>query len=248
MATQLLIYERATTVSRRLHGDRSVRSTNDYNFAKAVNSVPLMEAEFALAAAEFAIVFAGVDDDLVPVTLLGVRDGENLFVDGSGQWLGKYIPAFIRRYPFVFSSVDNGQNFTLCIDEQYAGLNEEGRGERLFDADGEQTQYLKNVLTFLQAYQVQFRRTQAMCRKIKELGLLDPMQAQVTLKTGQRMTLAGFWTVNRERLAALSSEKLGELAKAGDLERIYEHLWSIRNFSVMADMIRPATIDAIPEA
>lgn len=243
MATQLLIYERATPVSRKQHGQHSVRATNDYNFAKAVNSVPLMEAEFALAAAEYAIVFAGNEDDLVPAALLGVRDGENLFVNDEGQWTGKYIPAFVRRYPFVFSSVDNGQNFTLCIDEEYAGLNDEGRGERLFDSDGEQTQYLKNILTFLQAYQIQFRRTQDMCRKLKSLGLLDRMQAQITLKNAQRMTLSGFWTVNRERLAALSVEQFGELAQSGDLERVYQHLWSMQNFAGMADKFRPSDAD-----
>jgi len=246
MATQLLIYERATPVSRRQHGDVSVRSTSSYNFAGSVNSVPLMEAEFTSAAVEYSIVFAGTEGDLVPAVLLGVRDGENVFVDSEGQWLGKYIPAFVRRYPFVFSSADNGQNFTLYLDEEYAGLNQDGHGERLFDAGGEQTQYLKNVLTFLQAYQVQFRRTQAMCKKIQDLGLLDPMQAQVTLKTGQRMTLAGFWAVNRERLAALSAESLGDLAKSGDLERIYEHLWSMRNFSGMVDRFATPAPDAVP--
>lgn len=237
MATQLLIYERAVPVSRRRHGGHSVRAGRDFSFARSVNSVPLMEAEFAAAAVEYTIVFAGSEADLVPVILLGIRDGENLFVDDAGVWTAKYVPAFVRRYPFVFSSADAGKTFTLCIDEEFPGLNTEGRGERLFDADGEQTQYLKNVLTFLQAYQVQFRRTQSLCRAVKDLGLLDPMQAQVTLKSGQRMTLGGFWTVNRERLEGLSADVLGGLAKSGDLERIHLHLWSLRNFAAMADKI-----------
>lgn len=59
------------------------------------------------------------------------------------------MPAFLRRYPFVFSSNDDASTFTLCIDEEFDGLNQDGRGERLFDSEGERTQYLQNVLGFL---------------------------------------------------------------------------------------------------
>ncbi len=42
----------------------------------------------------------------MPAVLLGIRDQENLYVDDNGAWNAKYIPAFVRRYPFVFSSQD----------------------------------------------------------------------------------------------------------------------------------------------
>jgi hypothetical protein len=117
MAKQLLLYERAVPVNPKHHRDLSVKSGADYGFAREVNSVPLMAAEFEPASSEYAIVFAGQDKDVMPVALLGVRDQENLYIDDKGTWNAKYVPAFVRRYPFVFSSDNSGQTFTLCVDE-----------------------------------------------------------------------------------------------------------------------------------
>jgi hypothetical protein len=234
MATQLLIYERAVPVSQQRHRDWYIKTGNDYSFAGKVNSVPLVAAEITIAAQTYPIVFAG-ESDLVPVVLLGVRDGENLFIGKDGAWDAKYVPAFVRRYPFVFSSTDEGRNFTLCLDEDFSGLNTEGKGERLFDTEGERTQYLKNVLNFLQVYQAQFQRTQTLCKKLADLDLFEPMQAQVRLKSGQQLTLGGFKVVSRDKLKALPAETLGELAKADELEVIYAHLASLRNFGPMVE-------------
>ncbi len=242
MTTQLLIYQRAVPVSKQRHGSWSVKAGSDYTFTQHVNSVPLTAVEFPSAAPEYAIVFAGTEEAVMPVVILGVRERENQYVTEAGGWQAKYLPAFVRRYPFVFSSSDDGANFTLCIDEEFAGCNQEGRGERLFDVDGEQTQYLRSVLEFLKSYQVQFQRTQAFCRKLKELELLEPMQAKFTLGSGERALLAGFMAVNRDRLKGLSGEKLGELAKTDELELIYQHLQSLRNLSVVAQkMAQQAT-------
>ncbi len=234
MATQLLIYERAVPVSQQRHRDWYIKTGTDYAFASKVNSVPLVGAEVTVAAQSYPIVFAG-DADLVPVVLLGVRDGENLFIKADGTWDAKYIPAFVRRYPFVFSSNDDASTFTLCLDEDFSGVNTEGNGERLFDNAGDRTQYLSNVLNFLQVYQAQFQRTQALCKKLADLDLFEPMQAQVRLKSGQQLTLGGFKVVNRDKLRALPADTLGELAKADELEIIYAHLASLRNFGAMVE-------------
>lgn len=246
MAKQLLIYERAVPVNPGQHGDLSVKSGTDYGFARQVNSVPLMAAEFEPACSEYAIVFAGQGKEITPVALLGVRDNENLYVDAKGAWNAKYIPAFVRRYPFVFSRDEKGETFTLCVDEEFHGVNRAGLGERLFDAAGERTQYLKTVLGFLQAYEAQFEATGAFCRRLIELNLLEPMRADFTLRSGKRVTMGGFMSVNRDRLRALSGEALARLAAAGELDLIYAHLHSQRNFSATADRVLDAT--AVPEA
>ena len=120
----------------------SIKAGNDYGFAKDVNSVPLLASEFDLSSTEYAIVFSGEGKDVMPAALLGIRDQENLYVDESGAWNAKYIPAFVRRYPFVFSTQDKN-TFNLCLDEDFPGVNRKGVGERLFDAEGERTQYLR---------------------------------------------------------------------------------------------------------
>lgn len=237
MSTQLLIYETAYPVSSRRHGKWSVEGGSSYAFCKQVNSVPLMGVEFPAAAGEYAIVFAGSEDSIMPVVILGMRGQENVYLDADGKWQARYIPAFIRRYPFVFSSNDTGKTLTLCIDEAFAGCNQEGRGERLFTDDGKATPYVDNVLQFLQNYQAQFQRTQAFCKKLKQLDLLEPMQANVTLPGGERLSLTGFMAVERKRLKALSGETLSELVRTDELELIYLHLESIRNFSSMRERL-----------
>ncbi len=237
MATQQLIYETVVPVSSGRHGKCSVESGKGFAFTRNINSVPLMAVEFPQAAPEYAIVFAQNGDDIVPVVILGARRNENLFLQGDDSWQGSYVPAFIRRYPFVFSVSDDGQTFTLCVDEAFQGLNYQGRGEALFTAEGKHTPYVDNVLKFLKEYRAQFQRTQAFGKKLKELDLLEPMQAQFTLESGEKMQLAGFMAVDRKRLKALGGEKLQEMAASDELELIYLHLQSMRNFTGLKDKL-----------
>jgi hypothetical protein len=236
MPKQLLIYEKAVPVTVNRHKDISIKAGSDYGFAKNVNSVPLLASEFDLSSAEYAIVFSGEGRDAMPAALLGIRDQENLYIDESGAWKAKYIPAFVRRYPFVFSA-QGKTTFNLCIDEDFPGINRKGLGERLFDAEGERTQYLKNVLGFLQAYQAQFEATRAFCQRLVDLNLLEAMQAQFRLRNGQRIMLGGFMVVNRDRLRGLSGDALARLAATGDLDLIYLHLHSQRNFTPTAERL-----------
>ena len=135
----------------------------------------------------------------------------------------------------MFSSQDDGKNFVLCVDEAFPGFNQEGRGQKLFDESGKPTPFVDNVLKFLQSYQLEFRRTQEFCRRLRELNLLEPMRAQVTLDTGERLALGGFMVVSRARLKTLPGEKLAEMARNDQLELIYAHLHSMRNFAAMRD-------------
>jgi len=237
MASQMLIYESAVAVSSARHGGWSVEVGADYTFSKNVNSVPLMAVEIQTAATEYAVVFSGTDEAMIPAVILGMRGNENLYLTGQGAWQAKYLPAFVRRYPFVFSSSADGKTFTLCIDESFPGCNQQGRGERLFDEQNKPTAYVENVLKFLEQYQAEFRRTQAFCAKLRELDLLEPMRAQANLASGEKVSLTGFMAVNRERLKALSPEALAELAKTDALELLYLHLQSMRNFSGMMDRL-----------
>ncbi len=237
MASQLLIYESAVPVSNARHADLSVEVGANYSFSKGVNSVPLMAVEFPHAAAEYAIVFSGTAEAFIPAVILGMRGNENLYLAPEGGWQAKYIPAFVRRYPFVFSSSQDGKTFTLCIDEAFPGFNREGRGQRLFGEEKKPSSYVSNVLKFLEQYQVEFRRTQAFCNKLRDLGLLEPMRAQANLPSGERLALTGFMAVSRDKLKALPGDKLAELAKTDELELLYLHLQSMRNFSAMVERL-----------
>jgi hypothetical protein len=235
MTTQMLFYESVVPLSPAQHHDCSVEPSTDYSFTAKVNSVPLMAVEFPQAAAEYAIVFAGADDNIIPVVILGLKGDQNLFISTSNAtWEAKYKPAFVRRYPFVFSTTPDGQRFVLCIDEAFSGFNREGRGQKLFDGDRKPTPFVDNVAKFLQEYQAQFHRTRSFCQKIREFGLLEPMQARVEPRGsggGEPISLGGFQAVSRTKLRELSGDKLAELAKTDALELLYLHIQSLRNFT-----------------
>jgi hypothetical protein len=248
MATQLLFYTNAAPVSQQKHGKTSLKAGDNYGFAKDVNSVPLTAVEFSAAAAHYPIVFAGNDDVVMPSAILGSRENENLFIDDEGHWTGGYIPAFVRRYPFVFSTDPSGKQFILNIDESFEGVNTAGRGERLFDSDGEQTQYLKNVLNFLQEYQAHFRRTQAFCDRLKTLGLLQPMQARFNMVDGEARSLSGFQVIDREKFKKIDADTLTQMFNTDELECAYLHLHSLRHFNDMIGRMAVPVSDAAETA
>ena len=237
MAKQLLIYESAVPVSLARHAETCIEPSTDYAFSADINAVPLMAVEFLRAEAEYAIVFTQAGSDVLPAAVLGVRSDQNLYLTPDQRWAAKYVPAFIRRYPFVFSRSEDGQTLTLCIDEGQRGVNREGRGERLFGSDGKPTPYVERVLKFLQDYQAHFERTRQFGRRISEMGLLEPMQAQVTTPGGEKLSLSGFLSVSREKLRQLDGAALATLAKTDELELLYLQLHSMRNFNDVKDRL-----------
>ncbi len=239
MAPQMLFYQRAVPVSNERHRDLAVESQRDYGFARTTNIVPLTTAELAPAVLEYPIVFLGDERDGSLAAVLGTRDDENLFVDQAGRWNARYVPAFVRRYPFVFANQDDPNRLILCVDESSAQLNRDGRGERLFDSAGERTAYLGNVLQFMQRYQMAVQRTRAFVRRMAELELLREVHANIRLGDAGTRQLRGFRTIDREKLKALPAATVSELFNADGLEAIYLHLGSLGNFQRLGERAAP---------
>jgi len=230
--TQQMFYERAVPVTPSRHGSWSLDTSAGYAFARNVNSVPLAATEFQQASVEYPIVFVPTQGGVVAAALLGPRAGENVYVDADGTWRANYVPAFMRRYPFAFAAGDDPKTLTLCIDEACGACNTEGRGERLFDAEGAPTAFLQGRLEFARDFQVQFDRTRALCRRLEELGLFQPKQAKVASDAAGSTELTGYFNVvAREKLKSLPDETLAQLVRSGELELVYLHLQSLRNLS-----------------
>ncbi|MFY0634266.1 MAG: SapC family protein [Vannielia sp.] len=241
MAKQLLFYEKPTAVNPAKHGKTSVNTAGNFSFTAEVNSVPIAAAEFAHCAAEYPIVFAGDAAAPVPSVILGLDGSKNAFIGKKGAWLGTYVPAYVRRYPFVLSHQDEAGSQTLHVDEEAACLNTTGKGEAMFTEDGKPSEYLEGVLKFQQEYQAQHLRTQAYAKRLAELELLAPMQANYTTPTGEKRTLQGFFSVDREKLKALGDEAVMQMFRNDELECTYLHLASQRNFAALANRVAKAT-------
>lgn len=236
MTKQLQFYDEIAPISAERHRHWSVEKQPDYAYTSHSNAVPLTAAEFAAAALEYSIVFLGGESSPTPMALLGLSPEENLYLEDGHRWKARYIPAFIRRYPFVFAQGDGGHIYTLCIDESFQGCNQEGRGEPLFDISGAGSGYLNAMMQFLTSYQQQIARTTEFCDKLMELDLLEEMTARFELPNGEKAQVKGFMAVDRSKLTQLPADTLAELASDGVLELIYAHLLSMRNFAELLEL------------
>lgn len=226
-----MIYENAVPISDEVHRNLAVRQGTTFGFSAALNSVPLVVAEFEKASAEYPIIFAGEGEAMTPAVVVGLRSDENLCVTESGSWDGDYVPAFLRRYPFVFSGGGEGEQLTLCIDTAFDGVNEDGKGERLFDCEGNRTQYLNTMLQFASDYQTQHAVTRAFTDRLRDLDLLEAATATASLPDGSRLSLSGFQRVSADRLAALGDTEVIDLFRSGMLGAIHAHLASMSRLS-----------------
>lgn len=208
-----------------------------YRVAAQLHAVPVTMAEFGHAAACFPLVFSAQQENGtgMPVALLGLEPGQNLFVDEQGQWLAGYVPACLRSHPFTLvrprqGKAPDGADYVVCIDESCDRLARADQGEALFNDDGTPSEALGRVIEFLKQYQLQRELTAQAASALGEAGLLQPMQAKVSLKSGRELALNGFLTVDREALAALGGEVLQALHASGALELAYLHLASLHRF------------------
>ncbi|MFC5743828.1 SapC family protein [Dyella tabacisoli] len=238
---EVLFYERPVPLNRTQHKDLRLKGVPSLKFATNVHSVPLTGVEFPAAARDLPILFAGQGvEDAGPMALLGLRQNENLFVDANGQWEANiYIPAFVRRYPFVLAEKPadqvEGDDFTVFLDEAYEGFGSE-EGDRLFKEDGTDTELLSNAVNFLGEFQQHVGRTQWFMEQLRKHDLLEPRNIQLQ-KDGKSINLNGLFVVNEEKLRQLDEKTTHEFLKEGVFGWIYAHLLSLANIDRIAQRL-----------
>lgn len=240
MPKQLMIYDNIQPLSDK-HAKWSVNVTN-YEFAAHLNSAPLLANEIALAAAEYPIVFSATNTEgnFIPLAVLGLKDGQNLLLSRDNLFVTRYVPAFVRRYPFILGTNQGSDLLSICIDEDSKTLVHDGsKGVRLFADNGERSDHLNEVVEFLKDYQSRSAISNEFCKRLHELDLLEPMQANITFKNhdAANVNLTGFYVVKREKLKALSDADALDLFKKDGLELIYAHLQSLSNFNRLIDLM-----------
>ena len=233
--SNVLFYNKPVAVNRDEHRTAKIGPVSDFSFASKTNSVALTGVEFTEACKEYPIVFAQVGERKVPVALLGLRDDENLYVDSEGKWDDCYIPAFVRRYPFVLAESE-GDQFVVCIDESSKAFNAKD-GQPLFDDGGVNTPFLDGALNFLNAYQAQMKRTEGFVKQLEDLGMFTEMSAKTELADGRKFLFNGLYVIDEQKLLTLKEKKAAELIKSGEAGWIYAHLISLSNMSRLVDRI-----------
>ncbi|WP_395672486.1 SapC family protein [Phenylobacterium sp.] len=226
----VLFYSKPEPLAPELHGKLGVkRMDGPFKFAKEGHAIPLTVGEFPLAAVTGPIIFVG--DEKLPIAVMGLNAGENMFLKDDGMFEpGVYIPAYIRRYPFVFANDDANNQMVLCVDRN-AEFVVEG-GDMPFFEDGKPSQYTQNCIEFCNNFEMERQRTLSFVQLLKDLDLFELKTANFTPQNpdgsaGQPQKIADYFGVSEEKLNKLPTEKLVELRDNGALGQIYAHLLSL---------------------
>jgi hypothetical protein len=232
MMSEMLFYEKVVALNDQAHGQLKVKPTSNFLYAAKTNSIPLLVTEFFECAREYPIVFVQAEEGPVPAALVGLRDAENLFVDAEGKWDARYIPAFVRRYPFVPGKGDQGQ-LIVCIDEDAPcfGTTE---GDALF-ADGKPAAPLEHAIKFLTEFHQVAAETQRIGQRLQSLGLLKAADSQARMADGREFRLQGLFVVDEAKLRALDKDQVQTLFADGILGLVYAQLLSMGSLSNLID-------------
>ncbi len=180
------------------------------------------------------------DGQFEAVTMFGVEDGENLFLDEYG-WNASYIPLNIMRQPFLigFQEKDQGSDtvrepvITVDLDSPRVNLEQ---GEPVFLEHGGNSQFLEQINSILKVLYQGMSGSKPFFDALTELDLIESFVLDVVLDDGSEHRLAGFYTINEDVLRELDGEKLEMLNQKGHLEAIYMAIASMSNISNLLEI------------
>jgi SapC len=224
-----LLYNSLSPLSSQAHAKHGLTLREAFPETKGAHAIPLTVDEFVEAQRFYPIVF-GIGDSPAPLALLGMNEGVNTAVDADGKWReGAYVPAYIRRYPFMLAKLTpEATELSLCFDDA-SGLVEDGKGEPLFDGDkpSERTQA---ILKFCENFEESVQRTRLFMDELAKNDLL--MDGELTIEHADNSGPAiyrGFKIVNEDKLRELRGDVARKFVQNGMLGMIYAQLFSMAN-------------------
>ena len=223
-----IFYGGLEPLSSNVHGSHKVRTQQKAPFLADQHAIPITIDEFVSVQRFCPIVFSSGENP-VPLALMGLNEGVNVFVDNDGRLIGEtYIPAYVRRYPFLLAKLQpQAEELSLCFDPS-SGLVAEGEeGQPMFD-DQQPNDQLRSILKFCEEFEIAAQRTNAFVREIQEAGLL--IDGEVTIQpegSEQPFVYRGFQMVSDEKLRDLHGDKLRKLNQNGALPLVIAHMFSL---------------------
>ena len=224
-----LLYNELEPLNRNRHGNFKIRRMEGLERVSKTHAIPVTVDEFAMAQRHFPIVFSAGDNP-VPIALMGLHEGTNTFFDKEGKLTDEsiYVPAYLRRYPFVLARLrEDSDELSLCFDPTADAIGEGKDGEPLFDGD-EPSEATKAILQFCEQFEQAGQRTQAFMTELKEADLL--MEGEVAIQpegAQQPFVYRGFQMVDEEKFRNLRGDELRKLNQNGVLPLIMAHLFSL---------------------
>src|SRR3954470_20608768 len=224
-----LFYQGVEPLNVSQHGTMKVRSVVNMGQIGATHAVPLTVDEFTLVQRHYPIVFS-IGENPIPIALMGLNEGVNVFLDDDGRALqpNLYIPAYIRRYPFMLARLrPDSDELSLCFDPTANAVGEFDEGEPLFDGD-QPSDATKAILQFCEQFESAGQRTGAFIEELKTSNLL--MDGEVAIQPEgfeQPFIYRGFRMVDEDKLRDLRGDELRKMNQNGMLALIFAHLFSL---------------------
>jgi|UniRef100_UPI0035CAA70D hypothetical protein len=232
-----LFYNALEPLSSETHAAFKMRQLDRAAFLVGQHAIPITVDEFVAAQRTLPIVFTS-GDDAIPIALMGLNEGVNVFIGDDGKLTEDqvYVPAYVRRYPFMLARLrPDADELSLCFDPTGEAIGAFEDGEALF-ADGKPTEIVQNVLSFNEQFEQAGARTANFMTEIRELGLL--MEGEVTLQVegnDKPFVYRGFQMINEEKLNELRGDQLRKIQKSGLLPLLYAHLFSLSTLPQIFD-------------
>lgn len=223
-----IFYGGLEPLSSSVHGGYRSRSSDRAPFLTSNHAVPITVDEFVAVQRHFPIVFS-IGENPVPLALMGLNEGVNVFVDETGKPEGDiYLPAYVRRYPFMLARLQpDAQELSLCFDPTSGLVGDFEDGQPLFD-DGKPSEATSNILKFCEEFELSAQRTVAFMTELKDSGML--MDGEVSIQPAgseQPFVYRGFQMVNEEKMRGLEGDDLKRMNGNGMLPLILAHLFSV---------------------
>ena len=223
-----IFYGALEPLSSQVHADLHTRPSDKAPYLATTHAIPITVDEF-VATQRFCPIVFSAGDNPVPLALMGLNEGVNVFVDADGALLGEaYIPAYVRRYPFMLARIQqDAQELSLCFDPTSDLIGRFDEGAALFE-DGKPTEATNNILKFCEEFEVSAQRTVAFVNELRAAELL--MDGEVTIQqTGneQQFVYRGFQMVNEEKIRDLRGDELRKMNQNGMLPLVMAHLFSL---------------------
>ena len=211
------------------HGKMKIRAIDKAPVIATTHAIPATVDEFALLQRHYPIVFS-VGETPVPLVLMGLSEGVNVFLNEDGKLHDSmtYVPAYMRRYPFLLARLrPDSDELSLCVDPTSGAIGDFKDGEPLFDGD-QPSQATVAIFQFCEQFETAGQRTAAFIEELKKSGLL--MDGEVAIQpegAEQPFIYRGFQMVDEEKLRELRGDELRKMNQNGMLALIYAHLFSL---------------------
>ncbi len=199
-----------------------------------VHVVEAVPAEFRSLMAYYPILLSkdASVDRYMWVVVLGLQDGENLYLDGD-TWNVPYVPVNIRRQPFNVAAApgkdpdgNDVQVPALSIDLDHPRVSPDG--EALFDEEGKPSEYLDTMNKMMGGIFESTRRGRELAQWLQDEELIRPLNIGYTVATtGEKHSVGGLYGVNEDKLRELTDEKVLDLHKRGLLAALYTAIASL---------------------